>query len=271
MHTKAEKDFITLVKKFHKEQGRHHLPWRQTTDAYKILVSEIMLQQTQVERVIPKYRSFIKLFPNVKRLAAASLGEVLRAWQGLGYNRRAKLLHRCAQVIVNERGGVFPHHYRELVSLPAVGPYTAGAIMAFAYNTSVPIIETNIRTVYLHHFFKGREHVTDAMILELVTKTLDEKNPRLWYSALMDYGSFLKQNQKLSNKQSAQYKKQSVFKGSDRQIRGAIIRALAVKPLRLTSLYVLLSTFEKERVNVQLKKLEHESFIVHTKGTYRLP
>ena len=147
--------FRKIVLCHYKKHGRHHLPWRKTKNPYRILVSEIMLQQTPVDRVLPKYQEFLKQFPSIKKLAAASLGDVLRAWQGLGYNRRAKYLHQCAAVIIYDNGGIWPRTVNELQALPGIGPYTAGAVMAFAYNQPIPIIETNIRTVYLHHFFSG--------------------------------------------------------------------------------------------------------------------
>src|SRR6056297_2075654 len=161
---KRDRAFITTVKNYYDQQGRQHLPWRKTTNPYRILVSEVMLQQTQVDRVIPKYQAFIRVFPNAKRLAAATLGDVLTLWQGLGYNRRAKLLWQCAQVITSERRGRWSKTYTELQQLPGVGPYTAAAVLAFAYNEAVPLIETNVRTVYLHHFFADDTDVTDAEI-----------------------------------------------------------------------------------------------------------
>lgn len=155
-----EKKFVKTVWEHYQRHGRRSLPWRRTKNPYYILVSEIMLQQTQVDRVIPKYTSFLKQF-TVKRLSEASLGDVLREWQGLGYNRRAKLLHQCAIQIGNEYKGKFPKTHAELMKLPGIGHYTAGAIMAFAYNSPVPIIETNIRTVFIHHFFHDATDISD--------------------------------------------------------------------------------------------------------------
>lgn len=157
-----------------------------------------MLQQTQVDRVIPKYAQFLKTFPNWNALARAPQKKVLRAWQGLGYNRRALFVRRAAQTVVQKYGGALPRDFSALASLPGVGPYTAGALLAFIWNEPMVFIETNIRAVFLHHFFPqkaGRlpaQKITDAELLPLITETLDLKNPRVWYWALMDYGAYLK-------------------------------------------------------------------------------
>jgi A/G-specific adenine glycosylase len=176
-----------------KKEGRHTLPWRATTDPYSITVSEIMLQQTQAGRVVEKYRAFLKRFPTVQSLARAQLPAVLALWSGLGYNRRAKFLHQMAKTIVSELGGKFPRTADGLEALPGIGPYTARAICAFAYNQPVAFIETNIRTVFIHHFFSDTEKIPDATLLPIVEMVIDRKNPRQWYAALMDYGSSLKQ------------------------------------------------------------------------------
>jgi A/G-specific adenine glycosylase len=271
--TKQEQKFITTVWDFYHENGRHTLPWRKTASPYRILVSEIMLQQTQVERVIPKYQAFIKAFPTVKKLAAAPLSEVLVLWQGLGYNRRAKLLHECAKVVMNEHKGRFPSSYEGLVALPGVGPYTAGAVLAFAYNEAVPILETNIRTVYLFHFFRTKELVSDAELRKIVEKTLDKANPRAWYAALMDYGSYLKRTHGNNTKQSRSYTKQSTFKGSDRQIRGALIRCLTASTCTMTERELLseLKEFDPLRIQAQLARLVSEGLVEYVRGRYCLP
>ena len=271
--TKKEKLFVETVNKFYKAQGRHILPWRKTKDPYRILVSEVMLQQTQVDRVIPKYNTFLKKFPDWDALAQAPLSDVMQLWQGLGYNRRAKMLHQCAKEVLARYNGVYPRTYQESLSLPGVGPYTAGAVQAFAFNNPIEIIETNIRTVFIHHFFNNATDVTDAAILALVQRTIDVENPREWYWALMDYGSFLKKEYKSINSQSKHYIKQSTFQGSDRQIRGAIVRVLAesTRPLSRLTLLEKLSAFEDIRVDVQLEKLEREEMVAKTKQSYHLP
>lgn len=229
--------FKKLIYDHYKKQGRN-LPWRipslklrkdKSLDPYKILVSEIMLQQTQVDRVIQKYQEFIKKFPTLYSLAEAKRIDVLHAWQGLGYNRRALYLKKIAEEITNHnpsflKRGIKPE---ELERLKGIGKNTAASICAFAFNMPVVFIETNIRTVFLKHFFPYGENVHDAEILKLVEKTLDTKDPRQWYWALMDYGSYLKHTQgNLNRLQSAQYAKQSKFKGSRRELRGRIIKTL---------------------------------------------
>lgn len=268
---KKERDFIETVRAYYVQHGRKKLPWRKTRDPYRILVSEIMLQQTQVDRVLPKYTQFLAQFPDVHALAQAKLADVLIAWQGLGYNRRAKMLHACAQEIVQNHKGKFPRDTEALQKLPGIGAYTAGAVMAFAFNTPVPIIETNIRTVYLHHFFKDDTDVSDADIFALVSRTLDAENPRVWYWALMDYGSYLKKTIGNPNHRGKAYVKQSPFAGSDRQIRGAVIKTLAQHSATRKTLHTLLSSFEDVRVDAQIEKLIREGMIVRQKGRLLLP
>ena len=271
--TKKQSVFVETVKNFYTAWGRHDLPWRQTADPYKILVSEIMLQQTQVARVVTKYAEFLSLFPTVQSLADAPLGAVLTVWQGLGYNRRAKMLHQCAQTIVGEFAGVWPRDISALQSLPGVGPYTAGAVAAFAFSQPSTIIETNIRTVYLHHFFPDGTEISDATLLPIITLTLDTSDPRSWYYALMDYGSHLKVTVGNKNTMSKHYTKQSKFVGSDRQIRGAIIRTLSgnIAGLTLVKLQQDNSLTDTERLTSQLQKLISEKMVEKVGNRYQLP
>ncbi len=229
-----------------------------------------MLQQTQVERVLPKYTVFLKKFPTLATLASVALGDVLREWQGLGYNRRAKMLHACAQAVVREYKGRLPRTHSELMKLPGIGHYTAGAVMAFAYGESIPIIETNIRTVYIHHFFHDDTDVLDADIQKIVARTLDTVNPREWYYALMDYGVFLKKTVGNQNTRSKHYTKQSIFKNSDRQIRGAILRLLIHGTYTRKKMHNALP-FEIDRIDAQCEKLLAEGLIVLEKKQFRLP
>jgi A/G-specific adenine glycosylase len=134
-----------------------------------------MLQQTQVDRVVNFFNAWIRAFPTVKKLAESSQIEILKLWKGLGYNSRAIRMKQAAQVIVNDYKGIFPKSYEDLQKLPGIGPYTAGAICAFAYNQPIPIIETNIRRVYIHHFFADANDICDENILKLVEQTLDQK------------------------------------------------------------------------------------------------
>lgn len=208
------------------EQLYRAMPWRDDTRAYYVLVSELMLQQTQVPRVVPKFEAFVAAFPDEQALAQASLADVLKLWQGLGYNRRAKFLHAAAQMIVNEFDGVFPSDEKELLQLPGVGKNTAGAIRAYAFNQPSIFVETNVRTVYIHHFFDDRFDVDDKEIIALLEQTIDRRRPRAFYWALMDYGSWLKSRGVRNISSSKHYKKQSALKGSIRETRGAIVREL---------------------------------------------
>lgn len=267
-----ERSFVEVVKHFYRISGRHDLPWRHTADPYHILVSELMLQQTQVARVIPKYEEFVARWPNAQHLANAQLGDVLRAWQGLGYNRRAKFLHEAVRVVTNELAGQFPQNELELQKLPGLGPYTAAAICAFAYNQPVALIETNVRQVFLHHFYKNKEQITDTEILTLVKKTLPSKNIRKWYWALMDYGSYLKQQHGNLGRKSKHYTKQSKFKGSDREVRGAIVRTLGSGAKSLAQIKTDLVPLLPEQITMQLPKLLSEGLIVKEGSSrYRLP
>lgn len=229
LRMKNFKKFQTTVLAHWRKNGRHNLPWRKTTDPYKILVSEMMLQQTQVARVIPKYREFLNKYPTVKKLAAAPLIDVLRVWSGLGYNRRAKYLHDAAKAIVGVHEGLFPKGYEELCALPGVGDYTAKAVRVFAHKESEILIETNIRTVFLHHYSHSnvlqKTAIRDSEILRFAQDAAKGKDPREWHWALMDYGAYLKKSGVKLNPKSAHYSKQSKFEGSLRQVRGAILRA----------------------------------------------
>ncbi|MDP2158256.1 MAG: A/G-specific adenine glycosylase [Nitrospirota bacterium] len=206
------------------------MPWRRTKNPYHILLSEVMLQQTQVDRVLLKYPEFLKSFPDLFSLAEAPLADVLRKWQGMGYNRRAISLKKLAGIIMSEYQGQLPLDPEELVKLPGIGRYSASAIYTFTTNKPVCLIETNIRRVYIHFFFGDREGIRDNEIMLLVEKTLDSKNPREWYYALMDYGIKLKKEMTNPNRRSAHYAKQSRFEGSNRQIRSSILKILLHSP-----------------------------------------
>jgi A/G-specific adenine glycosylase len=214
-----------MVYEYFAENGRE-FPWRETRNPYHILVSEVMLQQTQTDRVVAKYQLFLDRFPSFAALAAASPRDVLAVWKGLGYNRRAVSLHHTAREVTARYGGALPCSAKELKTLPGIGNATAGAIVAFAFNKPSVFIETNIRRVYLHVFFADRVGVTDRSILPLVDETLDRSNPRRWYYALMDYGVHLKKLETNPNRRSAHYHRQAPFEGSDRQVRGLVIAAL---------------------------------------------
>lgn len=256
-------NFQTTVWAYYHSHARNNLPWRQpeanrTFDPYKVMVSEIMLQQTQVQRVTQKYQEFLTLFPSVNDLSKAELGDVLRAWSGLGYNRRAKFIHQAAQKIMNQYEGIFPHDSTELIGLPGIGTNTAGAIMAYAYNQPIAFVETNIRTTIIHHFFNDRFEVSDKEVLAVSALSLDHTHPREWYWALMDYGSYLKQTVGNLNKQSKTYAKQSKFVGSKRQLRGQVIKLLGQQSMNKKSLSQIITD---GRLNTVISDLRSEALI----------
>jgi A/G-specific adenine glycosylase len=195
------------------------------------------------------------------------LQQVLTQWKGLGYNRRALNLQRAAKIVTETHHGTLPEDYEKILALPGIGPYTAGAIMAFAFNKPIPIIETNIRTVFIHFFFKGHGNVHDKEILEFVKKTLPEKNPREWYYALMDYGVMLKKTIGNLNTKSKHYTKQSTFKGSNRELRSKILHFITEKPRTKVSILKALQN-EPQKIEQNLLALEQEGFIKKQKAVY---
>jgi len=285
--------FRALVFAHAQKAGRHELPWRaslqtgKNANAYRILVSEIMLQQTQVDRVVPHYKAFVKKFPTIRALAHSSLGEVLKSWQGLGYNRRAKMLHEAAKKVVQEFGGKMPKEVETLESLPGIGPYTARAVAAFAYNTDVIFIETNIRTAIIHAFFSPselkRKHtprtdmiyhissISDAQIKEVLEKVYPTGRAREWYGALMDYGAYLKRSGVRLNALTKGYAKQSAFDGSLRQVRGGVLRRLSEGGASHAALKKLFPVERSAQVTASLTALTQEGLIAKKGTTYRLP
>ena len=244
------------------------MPWRDNTDPYYVLVSELMLQQTQVDRVMPKFELFMATFPTIKDLAKAPLSAVLTVWSGLGYNRRAKFLHEAAKKVVTGFDGIIPDSYDALVSLPGVGPNTAGAILAYSFNQPVIFIETNIRTVYFHHFFEDQALVTDKELQVLIEQTVDNEHPRQWYWALMDYGSSLKKQGASRLDKSSHYKKQTPLKGSLREVRGLILKALAKKDYPVSELREKMPG--DERYAAALKAMLAEDLITQTNDRLHL-
>lgn len=254
------KQFQQMIWQFYKRYGRS-FAWRMTRDPYHIMVSEIMLQQTQTDRVIPKYEHFIAAFATVDFLAQADLRDVLAVWQGLGYNRRGKALWQNAQKLMNEFNGIIPNDPAILQTFHHIGPNTAASITAFAFNKPVVFIETNIRTVYLHHFFKEQEGVHDKQLMPLIEATVDHNNPREWYYALMDYGVYLKKMLPNPSRKSAHHTAQSKFAGSDRQIRGRIIKKLTTVPsLSRCELFAYLGD-KRERYERILAELIREDMV----------
>jgi A/G-specific adenine glycosylase len=253
--------FRKILYRYYREKGRD-LPWRNTEDPYHILISEIMLQQTQVERVLTKYDQFISAFPDFPSLAKSHLKDVLAVWQGMGYNRRAVALKKTAETIVSKFDGETPSRLEDLTSLPGIGHATASAVVAFAFNEPAVFIETNIRRVFIHFFFKDRDRVRDADILPLVERTLDRNKPRDWYYALMDYGAMLKRSVPNPNRKSAHHQKQPPFAGSMRQLRGRVLKLLLDKPGATERDISLLLKVDPDNVKECLHQLAREGFIV---------
>jgi A/G-specific adenine glycosylase len=276
-------NFRAAVMRHFQEHGRD-LPWRRTRDPYLILVSEMMLQQTQVARVIDKYELFARLFPTLDSLASAATADVLRAWQGLGYNRRGLNLQRSARLVVSEFGGSVPDAFADLLRLPGVGRATAAAVCAFAFGIPVPFLETNIRSAYIHHFFQECSRVSDADLLPLVESTLDRANPRDWYYALMDYGTWLKKVHPNPSRRSSHETTQSLFPGSHRQLRSALLRAfLARTPqangetgpressgLDPDAFAALAPEWHRDEVQAALEEMTREGFLRSSEGLFEL-
>jgi A/G-specific adenine glycosylase len=262
----------------YRRAGRAALAWRHTRDPYAIFISEIMLQQTQVARAEEYYKKFLKRFPDFKTLAHAKTSDVLKAWQGLGYNRRAMFVKRAAEIIVAQYGGGLPRARVTLEQLPGVGKGTSGSLMAFAFNQPEIFIETNIRRVFIHFFFPKRRKVTDAELVRYIERSMDRKNPREWYWALMDYGATMAAGGVATfsaglrpnpNRRSAHYKKQSPFAGSDRELRGKIMRSTLSQKRNKISAKELLKelAIPRERFIGIIEDLTKEGFIVR-KGDY---
>lgn len=212
------------------------LPWRNTHNPYEVLVSEVMLQQTQVNRVAKYWERFLRAFPTVDALASASVSDVLEMWQGLGYNRRALALKRAADMCSQSHGGRLPETYEELIALPGIGPATAAGVMAFAYGKPGVYLETNVRAVFIHEFFPDEEKVSDKQLEPLVRAACpnedapSERGVRAWYYALLDYGAYLKQVGVNPTRRSSHYTRQSAFEGSRRQKRAWIVRRVLAEP-----------------------------------------
>lgn len=284
------KQFQKKVYSYYRTNKRP-FPWRRTRDPYRVFVSEIMLQQTQADRVADYYTRFIKRFPVVETLARASFKSVLREWQGLGYNRRAKYLHEAAQQIVKNYKNKIPQTVTELESLPGIGPNTAASICAFAYNQPVVFIETNIRSVFIHEFFENTQKrpafvrdygghsrkqkntentIHDQDIIPLIEQTLDTKNPREWYNALMDYGTMLKQTNPNPSRHSRHHIVQKPFLGSNREVRGALLKLLTNQGSKTKLEIEKALEFDQSRINTSLEQLVSEGLIKKVKTKFSI-
>jgi A/G-specific adenine glycosylase len=258
----TDKELLKDVLSYYKKHGRHNLIWRKKINPYKILVSEVMLQQTQVSRVLPKFEEWMKRFPTLEALSNASLQEVLVLWQGLGYQRRVKALLMIAKEVKR-----LPKPYEELLKLPGIGPYTASAICAFAYDTfAYPVLETNIRTVLIEYFHLGEDEIHDGVLYDdldrLVTyKQVKELGARHFYYALMDYGAYLKSQKISHNKKSKHHVVQSAYKGSSRELRAKVLFSITHGE----------TLPQDERLEKVLQELEKEKYVLCKKnGEYVL-
>ncbi len=267
-------EIIELFKKIIYDYYRNHkrkFPFRERVTPYNVLVSEIMLQQTQTGRVVEKFLKFIQKFPDFLTLSSASLEEVLGIWKGLGYNRRAIALKKIAEIVINDFNGKLPDSLEILKSFPQIGHNTASSILAFAFNKAVFFIETNIRRVYIYFFFPDKNKIEDKEIMSIIKKTIDNNNPRKWYYALMDYGVMLKKTHPEINKRSVLYRKQSPFKGSTRQVRGKILKLLINEgPMEITKIQERSKILDKERIKKILVQLKQEGFIESRDGIVKI-
>ncbi|MFA6495040.1 MAG: A/G-specific adenine glycosylase [Candidatus Paceibacterota bacterium] len=264
----AIQNFRRIVYAHYRVHGRS-LPWRVRPTPYRVLVSEIMLQQTQVDRVMPFYTSFLHAFPTIRLLARASRRDVLVAWQGLGYNRRGLYLWRCAQIIVSQHKSTVPADPIILAQLPGIGPATAASIAAFAYDAPTVFIETNIRSVFIHSFFPRARRVSDSRLVPLIEQTLDRSCPARWYNALMDYGTFLKKINKNPSRKSAHHVRQKPFAGSDRELRGKILAfVVRVEKVSKKDLVENMPGARKTRILAIAQSLVDEGLFAEKRGHY---
>lgn len=257
------------------ERGRElyrDLPWRDTHDPYAILLSEVMLQQTQVSRVMGRWEQWLETFPTIADLASAPLPPVLELWQGMGYNRRALNLKRCAEEVVAMHDGVVPSDKKALLALPGIGPSTSAGVRIFAFRQPDMYLETNVRAVFIHELFPGRESVADKELVSLVEATCpQDARVRAWYYALLDYGAYLKKTMPNPTRRSKHYTRQSKFEGSHRQKRAYLLRRVIDDALSTEDFARDLAQSERasgrqepsvEEVRAILDELEREGFVM---------
>jgi A/G-specific adenine glycosylase len=229
-----------------------------------------MLQQTQAERVAGKFSEFLESFPDFTTLSRTPLPDLLAAWQGLGYNRRAVALKRCAEAVVTGHNAHLPDSVPLLEKLPGIGHYTARAVAAFAFNRPTVFIETNIRAVFIHHFCHDRDGVKDQELLPMIAATLDQENPRVWYNALMDYGVMLKKAHRNPARRSAHHTTQSPFRGSNRELRSRILQTLLTAPgMSAGELSAVLDS-DETAVQTNLEQMTREGFLAESEKKYRI-
>lgn len=274
------------------KNGRHNLPWRQNASAWHILASEIMLQQTQVDRVITKYNEFVVRWPAPDALAKTPLQDFLQFWSGLGYNRRALNLYRLAGVVVAQHNNAIPEDHETLLGLPGVGRYTAAAVQSFAWNKNITLWDTNVRRIMLRVLHGGEfaEKIPDDQVLEKNLQDIFPKNrARDWHGALMDFGALICTSRKpsctacplkaecvaaphfLAGKVALKrlVRPQSKFDGSLRQLRGAILREVTNTSAQRITEEQLRAQFTDARLETALKALKNEGFLQCEKGVVR--
>ena len=257
---KAISTFQHIIYDYYTDHERA-FPWRESCDPYHILLSEMMLQQTQTHRVLPFYEKFLSTWPTFKEMSEASLTDILSLWKGLGYNRRALALKKIALAAVEKYAGTLPDDQKLLMELPMIGPATSAAVLAFAYRRPALYLETNIRRVLLYFFFDGVEGVKDRQLYELLERVLDPEDPKNWYYAFMDYGVFLKRKVPNPNRRSAHYTKQGKFENSNRQIRGELLTIFTQQGALSIDTIVNSLSFPCERIQCCIDALEREGFI----------
>lgn len=265
-------------------ENKRDLPWRNTDNPYRILVSEVMLQQTQVSRVIPKYEEFLEQFPTAQELADAPLSDVLTLWSGLGYNRRAKYLKQAAEKVVDTYDGRFPRDPQELQELPGVGPYTANAVASFAFNNGGPVFDTNVRRVMYRFYGKAPDNE-----LETFHKSIfPPERSRRWNNAIMELGAEVCIDGtprcgdcpwrpsctawKKQDFETPEVQTQSTFKGSWRFYRSKLLHLLMEEDAMTREKIVdALELPEEYDLDELIEELLEEDMIAEQDGTYQLP
>lgn len=250
-----------LLTWYHK--NKRTLPWRNTDNPFHVLVSEFMLQQTQVSRVLGYFERFITELPSLEHLADVESSILLKLWSGLGYNSRAIRLRETARIIIEQHGGTIPDSYEDLIRLPGIGDYMACSIPAFAYNKPLPVIDTNIRRVLITRF-QLEPTLANKALKPLALACIPKGKSREWHNALMDYGSAMTADLK---KQVPPLSRQSRFQGSFRQVRGTVVRLLIeYKAMPFTA---LMDTVKDERLPEVLDTLVKEGILILDSGSYR--
>lgn len=246
--------FQTKILNFYKQQGRD-LPWRNTSNPYYIHLSEIMLQQTQVSRVINYYQKFIKNFPDLQSLSNASRHILLANWQGLGYNNRIIRLQESAKLLLENYDGEYPQDQKELQNLPGIGSYTSGAILSFAFNITSKVVDTNIRRILIHELNLD-ENISIRDLEEIAYQVTPKNRAKEWNNALMDYGALELTAKKVNIRPIT---KQSKFIGSTRWVRSQIVKQLLEQ--HEISIKDLEIRFHNYTINDILEKMQKDQLI----------